>query len=123
MAHDNRTATEVGKPFFQGSQRINVQVVCWFVKQEQVGLSQKQLAQGNSAAFTTGQDRDIGVWRRAPQRLHCLFKLGIEIPRNGEPRTGLSMGEHAAITAKEFGVKRVVLPRILTVAEIADVLR
>jgi len=32
--------------------------------------------------------------------------LGIEIPRNGEPRTGLSMGEHAAITAKEFGVRR-----------------
>ena len=32
--------------------------------------------------------------------------LGIEIPRNGEPRTGLSLGEHAAITAKEFGVRR-----------------
>ncbi|MFC6011403.1 acetyl-CoA C-acetyltransferase [Nocardia lasii] len=32
--------------------------------------------------------------------------LGIEIPRNAEPRTGLSMGEHAAITAKEFGVPR-----------------
>ncbi len=32
--------------------------------------------------------------------------LGIEIPRNGEPRTGLSMGEHAAITAKEFGIRR-----------------
>lgn len=32
--------------------------------------------------------------------------LGIEIPRNAEPRTGLSMGEHAAITAKEFGVSR-----------------
>lgn len=32
--------------------------------------------------------------------------LGIEIPRNGEPRTGLSMGEHAAITAKEFGIAR-----------------
>jgi acetyl-CoA C-acetyltransferase len=32
--------------------------------------------------------------------------LGIEIPRNGEPRTGKSMGEHAAITAKEFGVRR-----------------
>lgn len=32
--------------------------------------------------------------------------LGIEIPRNGEPRTGLSMGEHAAITAKKFGVSR-----------------
>lgn len=32
--------------------------------------------------------------------------LGIEIPRNAEPRTGLSMGEHAAITTKEFGVSR-----------------
>jgi acetyl-CoA C-acetyltransferase len=29
-----------------------------------------------------------------------------EIPRNAEPRTGLSMGEHAAITAREWGVER-----------------
>src|SRR5262245_27737908 len=33
--------------------------------------------------------------------------LGVEIPVNSEPRTGLSMGEHAAITAKEMGIKRV----------------
>ncbi len=33
--------------------------------------------------------------------------LGLEIPANSEPRTGLSMGEHAAITAKEMGIKRV----------------
>jgi acetyl-CoA C-acetyltransferase len=29
-----------------------------------------------------------------------------EIPRNAEPRTGLSMGEHAAIMAKEWGIGR-----------------
>jgi acetyl-CoA C-acetyltransferase len=29
-----------------------------------------------------------------------------ETPQNSEPRTGLSMGEHAAITAKEWGVTR-----------------
>jgi acetyl-CoA C-acetyltransferase len=29
-----------------------------------------------------------------------------EIPRNAEPRTGLSMGEHAALTATEWGVSR-----------------
>ncbi|WP_027941550.1 acetyl-CoA C-acetyltransferase [Amycolatopsis taiwanensis] len=29
-----------------------------------------------------------------------------EIPRNAEPRTGLSMGEHAAITAKEWEISR-----------------
>jgi acetyl-CoA C-acetyltransferase len=33
--------------------------------------------------------------------------LGVEIPVNGEPRTGLSMGEHQAITSKQFGIKRV----------------
>jgi acetyl-CoA C-acetyltransferase len=32
--------------------------------------------------------------------------LGIQIPVNSEPRTGLSMGEHAAITAKQMGIKR-----------------
>jgi acetyl-CoA C-acetyltransferase len=30
-----------------------------------------------------------------------------EIPRNAEPRTGLSMGEHAARTAAEWGIGRV----------------
>ncbi|MBO0827828.1 MAG: acetyl-CoA C-acetyltransferase [Streptosporangiales bacterium] len=29
-----------------------------------------------------------------------------ETPRNAEPRTGLSMGEHAAITAREWGIGR-----------------
>ncbi|KQB84578.1 acetyl-CoA C-acetyltransferase [Corynebacterium oculi] len=33
-------------------------------------------------------------------------QLAPEQPRNGEPRTGLSMGEHAAITAREFGISR-----------------
>src|ERR687887_2875436 len=29
-----------------------------------------------------------------------------DIPRNAEPRTGLSMGEHAAITAREWNIGR-----------------
>jgi len=33
--------------------------------------------------------------------------IGFEIPANVEPRTGLSMGEHAALTAREMGIKRV----------------
>jgi acetyl-CoA C-acetyltransferase len=44
-------------------------------------------------------------------RLRALAKLRPqqivpEIPRNAEPRTGLSMGEHAAIMAKEWGIPR-----------------
>jgi acetyl-CoA C-acetyltransferase len=49
---------------------------------------------------------------RSPRaRLATLAKfrpghLRLEIPRNGEPRTGLSMGEHAALTAVEWGITR-----------------
>ncbi|WP_137295256.1 acetyl-CoA C-acetyltransferase [Nocardioides dongxiaopingii] len=32
--------------------------------------------------------------------------IGLEVPQNGEPRTGLSMGEHAALTALEWQVTR-----------------
>ncbi|MBV8928026.1 MAG: acetyl-CoA C-acetyltransferase, partial [Mycobacteriaceae bacterium] len=45
------------------------------------------------------------------QRLRLLGKLpasvGVEIPANREPRTGLSMGEHQAVTAKQMCIKRV----------------
>ncbi|AEF34226.1 MULTISPECIES: acetyl-CoA C-acetyltransferase [Mycobacteriaceae] len=33
--------------------------------------------------------------------------LGVEIPANKEARTGLSMGEHQAVTTKQMGIKRV----------------
>ena len=47
--------------------------------------------------------------KTAGQRAKLIGKLRPgqivpDIPRNAEPRTGLSMGEHAAITAKEWGV-------------------
>ncbi|WP_132992458.1 acetyl-CoA C-acetyltransferase [Gordonia zhaorongruii] len=57
----------------------------------------RQLLEVNRAKSTA--DRIKAALGLAP-------KLGIEIPQNGEPRTGMSMGDHAAITAKEFGIKR-----------------
>jgi acetyl-CoA C-acetyltransferase len=49
--------------------------------------------------------------RSAPARLAALARirpsqLVPEIPRNAEPRTGLSMGEHQAITTHEWGISR-----------------
>ena len=49
--------------------------------------------------------------RSVPERLKLVGslrpdQLAPEQPRNAEPRTGLSMGEHAARTAAEFGVTR-----------------
>lgn len=34
------------------------------------------------------------------------FKKLLDAPKNGEPRTGMSMGDHAAITALEWGITR-----------------
>ncbi|MEV7131193.1 acetyl-CoA C-acetyltransferase [Streptomyces sp. NPDC093260] len=49
--------------------------------------------------------------RSAGARLRALAKvrpghLVPDIPRNAEPRTGLSMGEHAAVTARAWGIGR-----------------
>lgn len=54
---------------------------------------------------------DLSRARDNAARLKLLGKfrpsmLGLEIPRNGEPRTGLSMGEHQAITAAQWGITR-----------------
>jgi acetyl-CoA C-acetyltransferase len=54
---------------------------------------------------------EINRARSNADRLKAVAKfrptqLMPEIPRNAEPRTGLSMGEHAAIMAKEWGIPR-----------------
>jgi acetyl-CoA C-acetyltransferase len=58
------------------------------------------------ALLELNRARTIGARLRAVARLRPT-QLAPEPPRNGEPRTGLSMGEHAAITAKEWNIGRV----------------
>ncbi|OTG80784.1 acetyl-CoA acetyltransferase [Acinetobacter sp. ANC 4558] len=52
----------------------------------------------------------LNVAKTAKDRLKALSKINfkklMEAPRNGEPRTGLSMGDHQAITALEWGISR-----------------
>ncbi|WP_435980677.1 acetyl-CoA C-acetyltransferase [Psychrobacter sp. DM4] len=52
----------------------------------------------------------LGAAKNNKQRLKALMGLNpkdlIDAPQNGEPRTGLSMGEHQAITALEWNVSR-----------------
>jgi acetyl-CoA C-acetyltransferase len=50
--------------------------------------------------------RSVGGRLRAVAGVNPLRAFRPEIPRNAEPRTGLSMGEHAAITAREWNVPR-----------------
>ncbi|MDX2372892.1 acetyl-CoA C-acetyltransferase [Psychrobacter sp. PP-21] len=52
----------------------------------------------------------LGAARDNKQRLKALMGLNpkdlIDSPQNGEPRTGLSMGEHQAITTLEWNISR-----------------
>jgi acetyl-CoA C-acetyltransferase len=50
--------------------------------------------------------RSTGGRLRAAAGLNPLKAFRPEIPRNAEPRTGLSMGEHAAITARQWAIER-----------------
>ncbi|GAW48280.1 MULTISPECIES: acetyl-CoA C-acetyltransferase [unclassified Nocardioides] len=58
----------------------------------------KKLMKVNAARDTKGKVLALGAIRPGD--------IGLEIPQNGEPRTGLSMGEHAALTALEWKVSR-----------------
>ena len=52
----------------------------------------------NAARDTAGRIKALGAIRPGD--------IGLEIPQNGEPRTRLSMGEHAALTALEWQIGR-----------------
>ena len=83
-----------------------------------------QIESGVAGGVDTTSDAPLGVnedlrqvflelnrARSLGARLKALAKIRPtqivpDIPRNAEPRTGLSMGEHAAITAKEWGITR-----------------
>lgn len=58
----------------------------------------KKLMKVNAARDTLGKVLALGAIRPGD--------IGLEIPQNGEPRTRLSMGEHAALTALEWQVTR-----------------
>jgi acetyl-CoA C-acetyltransferase len=58
----------------------------------------KKLMRVNAARDTAGKVKALGAIRPGD--------IGLEIPQNGEPRTRLSMGEHAALTALEWRITR-----------------
>src|SRR5918912_618751 len=54
---------------------------------------------------------DFNAPKTTPERLKLVGRLRPGqivpvLPRNAEPRTGLSMGEHTAITARQWGITR-----------------
>ena len=63
--------------------------------------------QMREALLELSRARSVGARLRAAAKLRPTQAFRPEIPRNAEPRTGMSMGEHAAITAAQWGIGRV----------------
>jgi acetyl-CoA C-acetyltransferase len=62
--------------------------------------------QMRGALLELNRARTVGGRLRAAGRLRPGQVFRPDVPRNAEPRTGLSMGEHAAVTAAEWGIGR-----------------
>ncbi|MEU4619903.1 acetyl-CoA C-acetyltransferase [Actinoplanes sp. NPDC023801] len=58
------------------------------------------------ALLELNRARTLGARLRAVAKLRPQHAVQPELPRNAEPRTGLSMGEHAAITALRWNIDR-----------------
>src|SRR5689334_4759196 len=58
----------------------------------------RKLMKVNAARDTVGKVKALGAIRPGD--------IGLELPQNGEPRTRLSMGEHAGVTALEWEMTR-----------------
>jgi acetyl-CoA C-acetyltransferase len=107
---------------------VDLQQACGTGLQAVVSVANKialgQIEAGIAGGVDTTSDAPLGVnedLRRVLISLNSAKSLGArlalltklrpghlvpDMPRNAEPRTGLSMGEHAAITAKEWGIGR-----------------
>jgi acetyl-CoA C-acetyltransferase len=58
------------------------------------------------ALLELNRARTLGARLKAAAKLRPQQAFRPEIPRNAEPRTGLSMGEHAAVTARRWEIDR-----------------
>ncbi|MEV0895550.1 acetyl-CoA C-acetyltransferase [Actinoplanes sp. NPDC049802] len=58
------------------------------------------------ALLELNRARGLGDRLRAVAKLRPQHAVRPELPRNAEPRTGLSMGEHAAVTALRWNIGR-----------------
>ncbi|MCW2794337.1 MAG: 3-ketoacyl-CoA thiolase [Nocardioides sp.] len=96
-----QAAIEVGNKIALGQIEVGIAGGTDTTSDAPVAISdrlRKKLMKVNAARDTRGKLLALGQIRPGD--------IGLEIPQNGEPRTGLSMGDHAALTALEWQITR-----------------
>ena len=87
---------------FEPEHALGVEVVGGLVEEEQVGLLQEELREGDPATLTTGELRDGLVAGRGAQGVHRLLELRVEVPPVG--RVDLLL-EHAHLRKEGIEVR------------------
>ena len=59
VGDDHHRSGEARDPFFQGTERVDVEIVGRFVEQEEVGTSAEEFREMDAVAFTTRQRPDL----------------------------------------------------------------
>ena len=81
MGDDQDRAGIVAQMPFEPVDRLGVEMVGRLVEQQQFGLFEQQPAKRDAAALAARQRVDVGVVRRAAERVHRLLDLAVEIPQ------------------------------------------
>ena len=76
--HDG--AGELGEMALQPGHRFGVEMVGRLVEQQHVGLAEQQPAERDAAALAARQLLDVGIGRRAAQRVHGDLDLALQVP-------------------------------------------
>ena len=93
MRDGDDRALVLGQVLLEPGHGLGVEMVGGLVEQQQVGCAQQQSAESDPAALAAGEDADVRVRRRQPQRVHRVFELGVEVPRVRGVDLGLDLAE------------------------------
>ena len=81
VGDDQDRARIVAQVPFQPGDALGVEMVGRLVEQQQFGLLEQQLAQRDAAPLAARELGDVGIVRRAAQRIHRQIDLGVEVPQ------------------------------------------
>ncbi len=77
MGNDHHSAIVILQRAFKPRNAFSIQMVGWFVQQQQVGLFQQQAAQGHAAALTTRKFIYRAICGRAAQGIQRNIQLAV----------------------------------------------
>ena len=80
VGHRHDGAGELGEMALQPGHRLGVEMVGRLVEQQHVGLAEQQPAERHAALLAARQLLDVGVARRAAQRVHGDLDRAAEVP-------------------------------------------